>query len=121
MSGRSEPQARHLRLAPSISSAGDGIVVKLTIFTPITGAGFGGCDMVGFSGIIQIVSRLVDLGHRRCVYVTLSHDRDYIRMRAGGFLGSARSCGLNLTEQVVMQDAFSRWELEDPRPILAAI
>ena len=74
-----------------------------------------------FSGIFQIVSRLVELGHRRCVYVTLSRDREYIRMRAGGFLEGVRSCGLNLAEQVVVQDAFSGWELEDPRPILSAI
>jgi DNA-binding LacI/PurR family transcriptional regulator len=74
-----------------------------------------------FTGIAKLVAKLAALGHRRCVYVTLSRDKEYLRLRAGGFLEGARYAGLDLARQRVVEDGFGDWKLENPRPILDAI
>lgn len=74
-----------------------------------------------FDGVSEIVAKLVKLGHRKCVYVSLLRDKAYIRARAGGFLEGARSLGLDLAQQVVIEDPFDDGKIGNPEPILKAI
>jgi DNA-binding LacI/PurR family transcriptional regulator len=81
-------------------------------------------DMVStddFSGTSQLVSRLVELGHRRCVFVCPRRNKLYIRLRTAGFLEGARVAGLDLAEQVVIEDEFEDGKIGRPEAILQAI
>lgn len=74
-----------------------------------------------FFGISQLVAKLVGLGHRRCVYLGPRRDKNYVRMRAGGFLEGVRHAGLDMAEQIVIEDDFDESKLGNPEPIVRAI
>ena len=81
-------------------------------------------DMVAtddFLGMSQLVAKLAKLGHRRCVYVCPLREKHYIRLRAGGFLEGARSAGLDLGDQTVVEDLFEDGRIGKPEAILQAI
>jgi DNA-binding LacI/PurR family transcriptional regulator len=81
-------------------------------------------DMVStddFNGTSQLVAKLAKLGHRRCVYVCPAREKQYIRMRTGGFLEGARAAGLGMAEQTVIEDSFDDGKIGRPEVILQAI